>query len=324
MSRPDLNLLTALDALLGEASVAAAARRLRLSPSAMSRTLARLRVATGDPLLARSGRVMALTPHAESLRERVRAVAEAAEATLRPAPSLDVATIDKLFTIRANEGFVEIFAARLVAAAAASAPRARLRFVPKPDKDVRALRDGAIDLDIGVLGEQGAELRTQSLFRDAFVGVARRGHPLLAKTDMTARDFAEARHVVATRRGQLIGPVDEALAALGLTRDIAVYVPSFPAVLAIAATSDLVGLATRSYVEHRLGLEPSLASFPLPVATPEITVSQLWHPRFDADPAHRWLRGFVFAVCRAGSRGQALPPRYAMDTEKSAAKLSDA
>jgi DNA-binding transcriptional LysR family regulator len=297
MPRPDLNLLTALDALLGEASVAAAARRLGLSASAMSRTLARLRAATGDPLLARAGRGMALTPHAEALRENVRAAAEAAEAALRPAPSLDAADIDRLFAIRANEGFVEIFAAALVAAAGRQAPRARLRFAPKPDKDARALRERFVDLDIGVLGEQGPELRTQALFRDTFVGVARAGHPLLAKAKIDARDFAAARHVVATRRGRLTGPVDEALAALGLTRDIAVYVSNFPAVLAVVAGSDLIGLATRSYVESRRS--ESLASFPLPAPTREITVSQIWHPRFDADPAHRWLRGLVFATCRA-------------------------
>ena len=300
--RPDLNLLTALDALLSEASVAAAARRLGLSPSAMSRTLARLRAATDDPLLARAGRGMALTPHAEALRARVREAAQAGEAALRPAGRLDVANIDRLFTLRANEGFVEIFAARLVEAAQRQAPRARLRFAPKPEKDPRPLREGLVDLDIGVLGEQGPELKTQALFRDAFVGVARAGHPLLGATGVTAEDFARARHVVATRRGRLTGPVDEALAALGLARDIAVYVSNFPAVLAVVAGSDLIGLATRSYVENKVAASPAWVSFALPAATPEITVSQIWHPRVDADPAHRWLRALVTATCRAKTR----------------------
>jgi DNA-binding transcriptional LysR family regulator len=304
MSDPDLNLLTALEALLMEGSVAGAARRLRLSPSAMSRTLARLRAATGDPLLARAGRGMALTPHAEALRTQIGAVAEAALAALRPAPNLDVKTIDRIFTIRANEGFVEIFAARLAAAARAAAPRAQLRFAPKPDKNPRPLRDGVVDIDIGVLGEQGPELKARALFRDGFVGVARAGHPLLREPMITAAAFAACGHVVATRRGVLTGPVDEALAGLGLRRDIAVLVPNFPAVLTIAATSDLIGLATRSYVEARLaaGGGPALVSFALPVATPEITVSEIWHPRMDADAAHRWLRGLVVVVC-SGRKG---------------------
>ena len=305
MSEPDLNLLTALEALLMEGSVAGAARRLRLSPSAMSRTLSRLRAATGDPLLARAGRGMALTPHAEALRGEIGAVAEAALAALRPAPTLDVKTIDRIFTIRANEGFVEIFAARLAAAARAAAPRARLRFAPKPDKNPRPLRDGIVDIDIGVLGEQGPELKARALFRDGFVGVARTGHPLLREPAITPAAFAACGHVVATRRGVLTGPVDEALAGLGLRRDIAVLVPNFPAVLTIAATSDLIGLATRSYVEARLsaGGGPALVSFALPVATPEITVSEIWHPRMDADAAHRWLRGLVVEVCK-GRQGR--------------------
>ncbi len=298
--RPDLNLLTALDALLSEGSVVGAARRLQLSPSAMSRTLTRLRASTGDPLLARAGRGMALTPRAEALREPVAAAAEAALAALRPAASLDIKTIDRMFTIRANEGFVEIFAARLAAAARAAAPRARLRFAPKPDKNPRPLRDGVVDIDIGVLGEQGPELKARALFRDCFVGVARVGHPLLSEAAITPAAFAGYGHVVATRRGVLTGPVDEALAGLGLRRDIAVLVPNFPAVLTIAATSDLIGLATRSYVEARLAADggAGLASFALPVATPEITVSEIWHPRMDADAAHRWLRGLVVEVCR--------------------------
>ena len=106
----------------------------------------------------------------------------------------------------------------------------------------------------------------------------------------------------------LTGPVDEALAGLGLRRDIAVLVPNFPAVLTIAATSDLIGLATRSYVEARLGAGggPVLVSFALPVATPEITVSEIWHPRMDADAAHRWLRELVVEVCRGARAGMAL------------------
>src|SRR3569832_2634525 len=71
MSRPDLNLLVALDVLLAEGNVARAARRLRLSPSAMSRTLARLRETTGDPLLVRAGRGLVPTPRAQELRNYV-------------------------------------------------------------------------------------------------------------------------------------------------------------------------------------------------------------------------------------------------------------
>ena len=304
MADTDLNLLTALDALLAEGSVAGAARRLGLSASAMSRTLARLRAATGDPLLVRAGRSMVPTPHATELRERVRDLAQDARAVLRPAvASLDLAELKRSFTIRCNDGFVEVFAAQLVAAVTAAAPHVRLHFAPKPDKDVRALREGLVDLEIGVLGTSGPEVRLQTLFRDHFVCAVRQGHPLLGRGKITAERYAACGHVVASRRGHWSGPVDEALAALGLSRTVVVVVPSFRAALAVASVSDLVALVTGSFFDatqgHRAKSGPApVRSCPLPVRTEPITVSQMWHPRLDADPAHRWLRGLVLATCR--------------------------
>ena len=100
MSRPDLNLLVTLDLLLAEGSVARTARRLQLSPSAMSRALARLRAATGDPLLVRAGRRLVPTPRALALRQRIGPLVQEAEAVLRPAERLDLAALVRTFTIR--------------------------------------------------------------------------------------------------------------------------------------------------------------------------------------------------------------------------------
>jgi len=296
MSDLDLNLLIALDHLLTEASVAGAARRLGLSASAMSRTLARLRDATGDPLLVRAGRQMVLTPHAEALREPARQALLDASAVLRPsADSLDPATMARTFTIRANDGFVEVLGARLIAAVAAAAPQVRLRFAPKPDKTALHLRDGSVDLEIGVLGEMAPEVRLQALFRDHFIGAVRQGHPLVSDAGIDAAQYAALGHVVASRRGRHHGPVDDALAALGLERRIVAVVPSFPAALAVARASDLAALLPASfYASHYTGMH----MFALPVATAPITISQMWHPRLDADPAHRWLRQLVLSVCR--------------------------
>ena len=303
MTAVDLNLLTALDALLAEGSVAGAARRLGLSASAMSRTLTRLRAATADPLLVRAGRGLAPTPRAIELRDRVREAAKEAMALLRPAvEGPDLSGLERTFTIRANDGFVEVFGARLLAALTNAAPAVRLRFAPKPDKDVRALREGLIDLEIGVLGETGPEVRVQALFRDRFVGVVREGHPLLAAKEITPDLYARCAHVVVSRRGITDGPVDRALAALGLRRAVLAVVPGFSAALAIARASDLVALVTASFHDAVDEAQPEAGrrtrAFALPVQTEPITVSQIWHPRLDADPAHRWLRATVLAVCR--------------------------
>ncbi|PMS16860.1 LysR family transcriptional regulator [Trinickia dabaoshanensis] len=300
MPDPDLNLLIALDAFLADASVAAAARRLGLSTSAMSRTLIRLRAATGDPLLVRAGRRMVLTPHAEAIRARTRDALDEARAVLSSARAdIDVSSLTRTFTIRANDDFVEAFGSPLIAEASASAPNVLLRFAPKPEKTASHLRDGSADLEIGVLGEMGPEVRLQALFRDRFVGVVRSGHPLQGETSVGAVRYAAFGHVVAARRGNPSGPVDEALAALGITRKIVAVVPSFSAALAVARTSDLVALLPASCVPSDGGPTPGgIHVFELPVATESITVSQMWHPRLELDPAHRWLRQLVLSVCR--------------------------
>ena len=299
MKSIDLNLLVALDVLLSERSVTRAARRLDLSASAMSRTLARLRAVTGDPLLVQAGRSLVATPYAEALGDRVHDLARAAQAVLSPASApLDLAALDRTFTIRANEGFLARFSARLVTAVTAAAPNVRLRFAPKPDKDAGPLREGPIDLEIGVLGSSAPEVRVQLIFRDAFVGAARVGHGLL-EGPMSPERYAACRHVVASRRGAFLGPVDDALADLGLKRNVVAVVPGFPDAMRIASQSDLIALAPRSCFDE--ALSEGLESFALPVRTPDIAVSAMWHPRMDADPGHRWLRDTVTAVCRASA-----------------------
>jgi DNA-binding transcriptional LysR family regulator len=296
MSTPDLNLLVTLDVLLAEGSVARAARRLRLSPSAMSRALARLRETTGDPLLVRAGRGLVPTPRALELRERVGQLVEDAKAALGPADTLDVKRLVRTFALRTSEGFAENFGPDLIARLGEEAPGVRLRFMPKPDKDSASLRDGTVDLETGVVGKTTSpELRTQALFRDRFIGVVRQGHAL-CKSKITPSRYAAGRHVAVSRRGIEKGPVDEALAQLGLERQVVVMVGGFATALALSRTSDLIA----SVPERHTGkLRDGMHSFPLPVPMPEVTIALLWHPRLDADPAHRWLRGCVRDACAA-------------------------
>ena len=100
MPKPDLNLLVTLDVLLAEGNVARAAQRLRLSPSAMSRALARLRETTGDPLLVRAGRGLVPTPRALELRDQVSQLVQDTEAVLRPAGQPDLGQLVRTFTLR--------------------------------------------------------------------------------------------------------------------------------------------------------------------------------------------------------------------------------
>lgn len=294
MALPDLNLLVVLDALLSEGSVAGAARRLQLSPSAMSRALGRVRQATGDPLLVRAGRGLVPTPRAVELRERVRQVVEEAGAVLRPNDRIDLGALSRTYTLRTSDGFVETFGASLLSRVADEAPGVRLFFLQKPDKDSTPLRDGRVDLETGIIeAATGPEVRSQALFRDQLIGVVRRGHPL-GLIPMTAPAWSEAAHVLVSRSGLEEGAVDRPFLPPGIRRRVGTIVSGFSTALSLVRSSDLVATVPNL---HTSKLRDDLLSFPLPVPTAAFTVSMLWHPRMDSDPGHRWLRGCVRRVC---------------------------
>lgn len=295
VSRPDLNLLVTLDVLLTEGSVARAARRLRLSPSAMSRALARLRETTGDPLLVRAGRGLVPTPRAIELRTQVGGLVEDASAVLRPAAKLDLGTLKRRFTLRTSEGFVETFGPRLLALVGDQAPGVTLQFLAKPDKESSPLREGEVDIETGVIDAQTApELRALPLFDDHWVGVVQEGHPL-AGGRMTGERYASAGHVVVLRRGLHSQEIDEAVRAAGLERHVVTVVNGFSTALALARETQLVATVPE---RHTAGLRKGMQTFKLPVDIPPFILSMLWHPRMEGDLAHRWLRGCVRDACR--------------------------
>ncbi|AYV26261.1 Nodulation protein D 2 [Streptomyces sp. ADI95-16] len=284
----DLNLLVALDVLLEESSVSRAAARLHLSEPAMSRTLGRIRKALGDPVLVRAGRTMVPTPHALAVQCEVKAVVERARALFLTGGQVDLATLTRTFTVLANEAFTAVSGATLFTRIAREAPGVRLRFLSESHVDVPALREGMADLELGVVDTRSPEVRVEHLSDELMVGVVRPGHPLLGGR-LTARRFAAADHLIASRRGRLEGPVDTALAELGLTRRVVGSVGTFPASLFVLRESDLVGLLTTQAAPLAAGL--GLETFRIPLDLPALPFGMAWHPRHDADPAHAWLRG---------------------------------
>jgi DNA-binding transcriptional LysR family regulator len=295
MDSPDLNLLRTLDVLLAEESVARAARKLKLSPSAMSRTLARLRAATGDQLLVRAGRGLVPTARALEMRDSVSSLVEDARTLLRPRGGVDLANVERTFTLRASDGFAETFGPPLVKRVHEEAPRVKLRFVRKLDKESAGLRDGSIDLETGVVaGAIAPEIRAQALFADRYVGVVRADHPL-AGQQVTPEAYCSWSHVVAWRQGIDLAHVDEILAGLELKRDIMATADGFSSALALARGSDLIATVPEA---HTSALRRGMHSFPVPLAVRDFTISLLWHPRQDGDAAHRWFRNAVREACR--------------------------
>ncbi|MGP3985522.1 LysR family transcriptional regulator [Streptomyces sp. 3N207] len=296
----DLNLLVALDALLTEGSVTGAAQRLHLSAPAMSRTLTRIRRALDDPVLVRAGRHMVPTPRALELAGEVREIVERAEAVFTPGAGADgtfePGALERTFTLLADDALLTGIGMQLLERVRTEAPGVSLRLIPEGPGESTALREGSADLELGVVSAPAPETRVEQLFTDTNVGVVRQGHPLL-EGEITLERFAAADHVTGSRRGRLHGPIDELLAAHGLRRRVVASVPTLTSTLLMVAQTDLVGrTGLRLGAGHvaRLGL----ATFAIPLDLPSLPIAQAWHPRYEKDPAHCWLRRCVREIAR--------------------------
>ncbi len=287
----DLNLLVALDSLLDTGSVTEAARRLHTSPSAMSRTLARLRRLLDDPLLVRSGRHLVPTPRALALRPEVAALVEHGRAVLAPRGRVDPATLARGFAVRADDLVLARLAGPLVRAVRAHAPGVTIRFLPDAGKGAADLRDGRADLAVGVLEPADPEIVVHRVFGDRLVGVVAPGHPLDADR-VTVAAYAGAAHLAVTRQGRPRGPIDDRLALHGRTRRVVATVPDLPSALLAVRGGELVCPAPAHLAADAVAAL-GLATFEIPLPLPEIPVGLTWHSRNTADAAHRWLRELV-------------------------------
>jgi DNA-binding transcriptional LysR family regulator len=284
----DLNLLTALDALLEEGSVGAAAERLHLSQPAMSRTLNRIRRTTGDPILVRSGRTMLPTPYALAVRADVHTVVQQARRVLAPQREVDLATLERTFVLRCHDAITTALAPDLVAAVRAEAPGVRLRFLAESSADSDDLRRGHTDVEIGAGEPATTDLRAEHLGQEEFRIVMRRANPL-CDGELTVDRYAAAEHITISRRGRLRDPVDTALEELGMTRHVVASAPTTAVGLRIVATSDIIVAVPAAMCRPDI-TTLDLTTAPLPVDTPPVQLVLTWHRRYDTDNAHTWLR----------------------------------
>ncbi|GCD36439.1 putative transcriptional regulator, LysR family protein [Streptomyces chrestomyceticus JCM 4735] len=299
----DLNLLRVLDALLQENSVTRAAGRLGTSPAAVSRTLARLRRAVGDPLLVRAGQGLVPTPRALELRDEVAELLRGCDNVLRPGAGFDPAHLQRTFAVQATDLMLSGLAGILTERIHQEAPHVDVVFLPEAAEGGPALRQGSVDVELGVLGPLDPEIRTQPLTRMTVAGVARSGHPLFDGR-IDARRFAAAGHIGISRHGERLGPIDSALAERGLHRRVAVVVPSHTSAMILARDTDLVALTLTDWLPGTI-TALGLRTFPIPLDLPAIDFGMAWHPRNSADPGHRWFREHLAAAVRGRGVGGA-------------------
>ncbi|GAA0274612.1 LysR family transcriptional regulator [Streptomyces polychromogenes] len=290
----DLNLLAALDALLEEGSVAGAAARLHVTAPAMSRSLGRIRRTTGDQILVRTGRTMTPTPYAVAVRQQVHELLHQVRGVLAPSRELDLATLERTFTLRWHDSLVALSGAPLLSAVREQAPGVRLRFVAESSVDTPGLRRGEVDLEANANRPSAPDIRAEEVGRTRLVIVVRQGHPLTRAGTVTARQYASAEHVTVSRRGNLTNALDEALAPHGLTRRAVASVPTEAAALEFVRGSDLLVSVPEATARQAVA-DLGLAVLPLPPELPSASapVYLSWHQRYDTDHAHAWLRGLA-------------------------------
>ncbi|MFD4670392.1 LysR family transcriptional regulator [Lentzea sp. NPDC058450] len=285
----DLNLLVVLDALLEEGSVMGAAERLHLSSPAVSRTLGRIRKVTGDDILVRTGHTMTPTPYALGIAEEVRRLVREANAVLTPSRELDLAELERTFTVRCHDALASSVVPTLVGRIASEAPGVRLRVLAEHSGDTDDLRHGRVDLELGGGAPDLPEFRSEVMGTDPLAVVLRRGHPC---TELDLRAYAAYPHVLVSRRGRFSAPIDEVLEREGLRRKVIATVATVHSALQIAAAGD--ALVTTTTILCRPLIEAfGLVTLPLPVESPEAPIHCNWHQRYDSDRAHEWLRSQV-------------------------------
>ncbi len=295
----DLNLLVALDALLEERNVTRAAARTGITQSAMSHSLARLRVVFGDELLVRGTGAMVPTMRAEALALPLRRALDEVRRALAGPAAFDPRTATAKVVVGTSDYGEIVLLPTVLARLQREAPGIGLHVVNYEGTGA-SLAQGTFDFGVAPLRPEDERpgVIARRLFGERFVCVVRKGHPL-AKRKLTLARFAAASHALISPRGKEGGFVDDALARLGLRRRVAVMVPHFLVAPHIVATTDLVlTLAARvaTLLAKPLGL--ALLAPPPELKLEGFAMSAIWHERTHGDPAQQWARDLFVEVAK--------------------------
>jgi DNA-binding transcriptional LysR family regulator len=307
----DLNLLRVFDAVMTEQNLTRAAERLVTTQPAVSNALKRLRETLDDELLVRTAHGMKPTARAEELWPAVRQALSSLEAAIAP-ENFDVSETHATFRLAMADSTASLLLPRLMRAIKQEAPGLDIRMLPLTTRDPRAmLLQSDIDLAIGnfpgvvaqLSGGQSSvsAIRHQRLYSSESVCIMRKDHPLAA-TELTVDSYCAAHHALVSFSGRAHGPADEALAAMGRQRRIALTVNQFYTVGRVVAGTDLISVVPRHLVAST-GVIESLVAKELPFALPVVHVDMLWHERDTRNPSHKWMRS-QFANINYGQNEQ--------------------
>jgi len=291
----NLNLLAAFDALLEERNVTRAASKMGVTQSAMSSSLAQLRLLFEDPLFRRTPRGIEPTPRALELGEPIRRGLGLFDRALTPR-SFEPRTESRSFVLATSDYVEFVLLPPLLKRLAREAPNVRLEVRPWGLHQIpKSLQRGEVDLMIGFYNELPAHHSETLLFDEQYVCIARKGHPGLGRKPTLERWLAQ-KHVLVSQQGNSPGTVDRALAARNLKRTIGARVSHFLLVPTLVAQTDLVA-AVNARVATVFAESLSLRVFAPPLPLPSGRIGQVWHEQLEHDPAQRWFRQLIVEEC---------------------------
>lgn len=285
----DLNLLVVFNQLLADRSVSAAADKLGVTQPAVSNALKRLRALLKDELFLRTSRGMDPTPYAMHLAEPVAYALNTLQNALSKRDAFDPQASTRTFTLAITDIGEMYFMPPLMNVLASRAPHIRLKTLRPDAINLKEdMEDGSVDVALGLYPHLQAGFFQRRLFRQRYVCLFRRGHPV-ARDPMSLAQFCALGHVgiVAANTGH--GAVDALLARAGVKRDMRLNVPHFIAVGHILQSTDLVATVPERFAD-RCRAPFDLVSAPHPVKLPEIGINLFWHAKYNNDPANMWLR----------------------------------
>jgi DNA-binding transcriptional LysR family regulator len=301
----NLNLLRVFHALMSERNVTRAATRLRLTQSATSSALTRLRAVIKDPLFIRTPQGMRPTPKANAIAEPIRQALEHFARALETSILFDPAKSTQTFRIATADHALFVLLPELVRAIQNEAPHICLEITAiRGERTIDPAQVEHVDMLIAPFANRGpAELRPppnfkiKKLFTEHIVVLARRDHPMI-KSRLTLAAFAGAEHIlVAPRGGWLNGSIDQAMAKAGLRRSIRLTLPHYLVAPHVVAASDLVVTIPERFARHTVTTLP-IRMLPLPIKIPDLAISMAWHERLHLDSGHRWLRDRFEILCK--------------------------
>lgn len=295
LSDIDLNQLVLFHHLMVERRVSRVAEKLGLTQPAVSNTLAKLRRQFGDELFVRTPAGMVPTPFAEQMAEPIGYALGMIHSGLNQQGRFDPASVKRAVSIGMTDIGEIVFLPRLAERLQQEAPGVSLSTVRTTATNLREdMESGKVDLAIGPLPQLKAGFFQRRLFRQRYVCLFRKGHPLDRKR-LTLADFKAAEHLVIVSAGTGHGQVDELIRRAGVERRVRLTIPHFVSVGHLLRSTDMVATVTERLAESLV--EPfDLSWRPHPVPLPEVAINVFWHAKVHRSPAHQWLRGLVFEL----------------------------